>query len=305
MRAALVNSSGKVLRNCSKEIKTFKSAPGYYEQSSHNIWDSLCFCVKEVAQGYSRQDIVGIGFDATCSLVLLDKDLNPLSASTGNNDQNIILWMDHRAEEEQNFINATKHEILKYVGGNISLEMEIPKLLWIKRNRPETFAKIGLAFDLPDFLTWKCTGSTTRSVCSVTCKWNFDAINMSWSGDFLDKIGLSELKQNNYEKIGSNILFPGDPVPGNLSVQAAEELGLFPGIAVGTSMIDAHSGAIGLIGAYFGNQIDLTKKMVLIAGTSTCHMSICVEPLLAGGESWKIFKFYLLTIFFFRNLGPI
>lgn len=64
------------------------------------------------------------------------------------------------------------------------------------------------------------------------------------------------------------------------------ELGLCPGVAVGTSMIDAHAGAIGLIGAHSGfeTDIELTKKLVLIAGTSTCHMSICKEPLLARGE---------------------
>lgn len=121
--------------------------------------------MREVSQDYPKNDIVSIGFDATCSLVLLDKNFEPLAATSDNNEQNVILWMDHRAEEEQDFINATKHEILKYVGGKISLEMEIPKLLWLKKKRLETFKRIGLAFDLPDFLTWKCTGSTTRSVC--------------------------------------------------------------------------------------------------------------------------------------------
>lgn len=223
-----------------------------------------------MTQGYSKTDIVGIGFAATCSLVLLGKNHEPLAASTENNDQNIILWMDHRAEAEQAYINSTNHEMLKFVGGKISLEMEIPKLLWLKRNRPETFKKIGLAFDLPDFLTWKCTGAETRSVCSVTCKWNFDASSFCWPDDYFDKIGLPELKEDDHRIIGSQILYPGDPVGRGLTREAAEELGLLPGIAVGTSIIDAHSGALGLIGSHSEDDIiDLTKKMVMIAGTST------------------------------------
>lgn len=58
-------------------------------------------------------------------------------------------------------------------------------------------------------------------VCSVTCKWNFDAINMKWCDDYFNKIGLKELTENNYEIIGTEILFPGDAVPGNLTEEAA------------------------------------------------------------------------------------
>lgn len=51
----------------------------------------------------------------------------------GKEDLNIILWMDHRAFEEAEFINSMGHKVLKYVGGKISPEMEIPKLLWLKK----------------------------------------------------------------------------------------------------------------------------------------------------------------------------
>jgi len=43
------------------------------------------------------------------------------------------MWMDHRAEKEADFINSQSHEVLKYVGGKVSLEMEPPKLLWLKK----------------------------------------------------------------------------------------------------------------------------------------------------------------------------
>ncbi len=45
------------------------------------------------------------------------------------------MWMDHRAETQANAINATKHKVLEFVGGQMSLEMEPPKLLWLKQVR--------------------------------------------------------------------------------------------------------------------------------------------------------------------------
>lgn len=96
----------------------------------------------------------------------VDTSGQPLSVSTtGKNDNNIILWMDHRAAQETDFINATNDPILKYVGGKVSLEMQCPKLLWLKNNLNSTcWTKAGTFFDLPDFLTWKCTGDDSRLV---------------------------------------------------------------------------------------------------------------------------------------------
>lgn len=83
---------------------------------------------------------------------------------SGQEKQNVILWMDHRAHEEADTINATGHEILKYVGGKVSLEMQTPKMLWLKKNLPASWNSATLLFDLPDFLTWKATGSESRYI---------------------------------------------------------------------------------------------------------------------------------------------
>ena len=72
--------------------------------------------------------------------------------------------MDHRAEKQANHINKLGHEILKYVGGKVSLEMEIPKLLWLKQNLTKSWERAALFFDLPDFLTWRATDFKSRFV---------------------------------------------------------------------------------------------------------------------------------------------
>lgn len=61
-------------------------------------------------------------------------------------------------------MNSTLHPAFKFVGGKVSIEMELPKLLWLKKNIPATWTTSSMFLDLPDFLTWRATGCETRSV---------------------------------------------------------------------------------------------------------------------------------------------
>lgn len=217
----------------------------------------------------------------------LDKDFKPLAVNeSNNNEQNIIMWMDHRAQAEADFINSTNHEILKYVGGKVSLEMEIPKLLWLKKNLPKQWSEYGYFFDLPDFLTWKATGSLSRSLCSLVCKWNYECSidgKKGWNIDYLNKIGLSDLAEDNFKKIGCQVLMPGEHC-GGLSVEVANALGLIPNTPVAASIIDAHAGGLGMIGTD-GKDVekDMSTRLSLICGTSTCHMAVNKKPIMVNG----------------------
>ena len=72
--------------------------------------------------------------------------------------------------------------------------MQIPKLMWLKRHLPATWARAGLAFDLADFLTWRATGNPARSHCTLTCKWTYLAHETpGWQADFLAAMGLPDL----------------------------------------------------------------------------------------------------------------
>lgn len=310
VRAALVDHEGHVVKSSVREIKTWKPIADYYEQSSNNIWESCIFVVKvkftftyffniysfykfqivlfqEVVQNLNPLLVKGIGFDATCSLVALDRNGNPMAVSnTNTNEQNIIMWMDHRAHAEADFINKTGHEMLKYVGGKVSLEMEMPKLLWLKRNLSNNWPQFGYFFDLPDFLTWKATGSNSRSLCSLVCKWNYECSTegfQGWNESFLKEIGLDDLAENNFEKIGNQVQMPGD-LCGGLSKEVASILGLRPNTPVATSIIDAHAGGLGMIGAS-AKDIDknMSSRLGLICGTSTCHMAVYDKAIMVEG----------------------
>ncbi|XP_017071541.1 FGGY carbohydrate kinase domain-containing protein [Drosophila eugracilis] len=305
-RAALVTSDGRVLEQSVQAIKTWNPEPDYYNQSSDNIWQSICQVVKKVIAGVDKSEVKGIGFDATCSLVVLGPQGSPLTVSkSGEAEQNVILWMDHRAEQETQEINAFKNPLLKYVGGQVSLEMEVPKLLWLKRNLSKTFGNIWRVFDLPDFLTWRATGVDTRSLCSVVCKWNYDAANESWNEEFLKQADLEELTRNNFEKLGSDVQPPGRKVGKGLTTKAAGELGLSAGIVVSTSLIDAHAGALGMFGCRSKESKgddDVQGKMALIAGTSTCHMSITRKACFAQGV-WGPYQDAIIPGYFLNEGG--
>lgn len=122
----------------------------------------------------------------------------------------------------------------------LQLEMEIPKILWLRnRMKPERFSRCQF-FDLPDYLTFRATGSIVRSCCSLTCKCSY-VPGAGWDGDFFEKIGLGELVSNGYAQIGagSGVLTAGEPVGEGLTKIAAEELGLVQGTPVGSGVIDA------------------------------------------------------------------
>ena len=195
-RAGVFDESGLLLATARHPITIWHEAGNVVEQSSSDIWAA---CVASVRAAMAEAAlpaaaVKGIGFDATCSLVVLDAGGHPLTVSTsGDPRRNVIVWMDHRAIAETRLVNDTHDDVLRYVGGSISPEMEIPKLLWLKRNLPSTYHAAGHFLDLADYLSFRATGSTVRSTCTVTCKWNFLAHERRWSGSYFERIGLGDL----------------------------------------------------------------------------------------------------------------
>ncbi|WP_459773533.1 FGGY-family carbohydrate kinase [Asaia astilbis] len=282
-RAGVFSLTGQKLASCVTATQTWRPETDFVQQSSSDIWEAICTSVRGAMHQLSeKQPVVrGIGFDATCSLVVLDPDGNPLSVDPqGAPEQDIILWADHRAMKEAEEINAGQYDVLRYVGGTISPEMETPKLLWIKRNLPEIYTRAGYFFDLPDFLTWRATGSDSRSCCSTVCKWTYLAHKNGWDPAYFKAIGLGDLVEEGYRRIGTMVRPLGGTVGNGLSAKAAEELGLKPGIPVGVSAIDAHAGGIGVLGSASGETVDdaaLDRSLALIGGTSSCHMVVSRE----------------------------
>jgi ribulose kinase len=124
------------------------------------------------------------------------------------------------------------------------LEMDIPKILWLKNHmKPSVFSNCQF-FDLPDYLTYRATGSPARSCCSLTSKYSFIP-RVGWKREFFGAIGLGEFCETTYRQIGAEddeqgVRTVGMPVGRGLERKAAEDLGLMEGTPVGSALIDAY-----------------------------------------------------------------
>lgn len=284
-RAGVFDASGAMLASAKQDILIFREAGEVVEQSSTDIWGAVCACVRAAMAeaGIDPASVGGIGFDATCSLVVLGEGGAPLSVSPSNGaERNIIVWMDHRATDQARRINATVHPVLAYVGGVISPEMETPKLLWLAENMPDTFASAWAFMDLTDFLTWKASGSLARSSCTLSCKWTYLAHENRWDESYFHRIGLGALADEGFSRIGTEVVPPGTALGQGLSAEAAGELGLVSGTPVAAGLIDAHAGGLGTVGAQ-GASGQVETRMAYVFGTSACTMSSTREPAFVPG----------------------
>lgn len=283
-RAGVFDAQGKLLGAAGRDIRLWRPRAGWAQQSSADIWAAVCASVREaMAKAGTRADqVAGLGFDATCSLVLSDAGDRPVSVDPdGAAEQDIIVWMDHRALDDAEEINRIGGAPLAHVGGTISPEMQMPKLRWLMREAPDRFARAAHLWDLPDWLVWRASGSRTRSLCSLVCKWTYlghqGLDGEGWDDAFLTAIGLDALTgAAGHARLGTGIAPPGQGL-GGLTPGAAHELGLNAGTPVAASLIDAYAGALGTLGAGSG------QSLAVIAGTSTCHITVTESPAYVPG----------------------
>jgi len=285
-RAGIFNACGEMLASASEPIAMWKPGPDFAEQSSDDIWRAICLVVRQSLQQaqVAPENIAGISFDATCSLVVLDENGLPLAVNDeGDDARNIIVWMDHRALQETEEINARGHEVLQYVGGKLSPEMQTPKLLWLKRNLPRTWKRAAQFFDLADYLTYRCTGNAARSLCTLVCKWTYLGHENRWDESYFAQNDLTDA----LPRIGSDVRPMGENL-GVLLPGAARELGLTQSCKVGVGIIDAHAGGLGVLGGVWENDETASLKklesaLALIGGTSNCHMAASREAKFVPG----------------------
>ncbi|KAI9751712.1 MAG: hypothetical protein M1835_001186 [Candelina submexicana] len=329
-RACIIDQNGDIVGLASENIGLWQPRQGYYEQSTNDIWRCICSSVQRALNQHNLDGstIRGIGFDATCSLAVFSHDTDEPVSVTGpnfDNDHNIILWLDHRPIEETAKINATNHNLLRYVGGTMSIEMEIPKVLWLKNHMdPKLFDRCKF-YDLADALTHIATGNETRSFCSTVCKQGYVPVGVDgsvkgWQEDFLTEIGLGDLTKDDFKRLGGvngvngKYVSAGELV-GTLSDKAANALGLPAGIAVGSGVIDAYAGWVGTVGAKVklgeheldshiasNDKSQSFSRLAAVAGTSTCHIAMSPKPVFVHGV-WGPYRDVLIPDYWMAEGG--
>ena len=284
-RAGVFGPDGRMLGRAERPIALHRPLPDHAEQSSEDIWSAVVGSVRAARAnaGVAADEVTGLSFDATCSLVVLDREDRPASVSTTGEDRwNVVVWLDHRAISEAEACTATGHRVLESLGGTMSPEMEIPKLMWLKRHLPKAWGRYGRMLDLADFLAFRACGSNARSCCTVTCKWTYLAHEEpGWQDDFLAAVGLPDLRERTALPARASAI--GAPL-GKLTADAAADLALTTACTVGCGLIDAHAGALGVLGPGLARgRAELDRNLAMIAGTSTCHMALSAEPRRVSG----------------------
>lgn len=249
-KAIVVSEAGKILSKVTVEYPMATPHPGWAEQDPE-LWVKAAFqaiagAVKKA--GVSTAEVKALGFSGQMhSSVFLDKDGKVLRPA--------LLWCDGRTHEECVEITRKAGEAhLRQWVSNPALEgFTLPKILWVKKHEPKTYAKIAQVLMPKDYLRYKLSGVLGTEVSDAAGTLYFDVKNRRWSKELLGKLGIPVT------------WFPqvveSQSVCGHLTPTAAKQLGL----KVGTPLVAG--GADNTCGAV-GNGIIQTGDVMASLGTS-------------------------------------
>jgi L-ribulokinase len=221
--------------------------------------------------GVDPRDVIGLGVDFTaCTMLPTTRDGTPLSAIPefrANPHAWVKLWKHHAAQPEADRINAVAEQTgqpwLDRYGGRISSEWFFSKALQILDEAPEIYAAADRLLEATDWVVWRLTGVETRNACTAGYK-------ALWSkrDGFPDASYFAALDPRLAtvvdDKMRRDIHFAGERA-GGLSEEAARWTGLPVGTAIAVANVDAHV-------AVPAATVVEAGRMVMIMGTSTCHM---------------------------------
>lgn len=234
--------------------------------------------------GASADSVVGIGIDFTaCTMMPLDVSGTPLCLKPEWRDNPhswTKLWKHHAAQDEANKINETAaargEAFLARYGGRTSSEWMLAKIWQVLDEAPDVYDSADLFMEAADWVVMQMTGNLARNSCTAGYKALWHKRDGFPSTAFLEALDprLADLPDT---KLRGPIL-PLGAKAGGLSAEMAEAMGLAPGTAVAVGNIDAHAmvPAVGVV---------TPGKLVLAMGTSTCHLLLSQDEVLAEGIS--------------------
>lgn len=233
-KALLVDENGAVLRQASAEYPISAPKPLWSEQNPEDWWAGAQKCLREL--GESKPDAIGVTGQMHGSVFLDAEDRVVRPA---------ILWNDQRTAAECAEMDETVGpERLRAITCNPPLTgFQAPKILWLRKNEPENFAKVKSVLLPKDYIRFKLTGVKATEVSDASGVGLFDVPNRRWSDEMLEKLGLPRsLFPDAFESYEVTARTPeGVPVVGGGGDQAAGAVGtgaVVPGVvsvSLGTS----------------------------------------------------------------------
>lgn len=214
VKAVLISFEGKVICNAKSEYSLFQPYPGWAEQDPEELWNSICETAQNAVSkaGINPRQVIALIFAAPW------KNIIPVDAE-GNVLRNSLIWMDSRANDQAKRLN----EIAGFFAG--TGQEYWPRLMWVKENEPEIWAKAKTIMGLNTYFKWKATGQIATEPSDDF----FHSANPSIQAAY-DKIIQAAGLTEDLDKFPP--MKPAAQEVGKVTPQAAEEMGLVPGIPV-------------------------------------------------------------------------
>jgi xylulokinase len=263
-KALLISANGEVLATAAAEYSFETPRPLWSEQHPDLWWNGTQKSIHAVLQksGVSTDEIGGIGLTGQMhGLVLLD--------DAGEILRPAILWNDQRTQAQCDEIHRRiGREKFIQITGNVALTgFTAPKILWVKENEPEIYAKASHVLLPKDFVRYKLTGDLAMDKADGSGTVLLGLKERDWSGEVLSALGIP--------RSWMPPLYEGPQITGHLTLAAAEATGLKAGTPVMAGGGDQAAQAVG-VGAVKPGIIGLTvgTSGVVFATTS----SALIEP---------------------------
>lgn len=218
LKIAVFDENGELISSASRDY-TLITHEERVEFPAESYWDMFSDALSEVSRGI---EISALSVDTQCETIILTDE-------NGNALTNAIVWLDNRAEAEAREIEERFGKKLVYeVTGQPEVTATWPasKLIWVRKNMPDVWAKTKKIFLLEDYILYKLTGKFVTEKTLQSSSLYFDIRRGEWWQEMLDFIGVSP--EMLPELCGS-----------------AEVVGEYNGITIATSAIDQIAGAIG------------------------------------------------------------
>ena len=232
VKLLLMDETGKIRNTVSKEYPIYFPKPGWSEQNPDDWFEQTIAGLAELLKDTDKSKVAGISFGGQMhGLVILDKNDSVIRPA--------ILWNDGRTASETDYLNNTigREKISGYTANIAFPGFTAPKILWLKNNEPENYAKICKIMLPKDYLAYKLSGVHCTDFSDASGMLLLDVKNRKWSREMCEICGITEAQLpklfESYEKVG------------NLKPELAAKLGLSESVVIAAGAGDNAAAAIG------------------------------------------------------------
>lgn len=232
VKLLLMEGNGRIANVVSKEYDLSFPHPGWSEQKPEDWWTQVMAGLKELTADFDKNLIAGISFGGQMhGLVVLDENDNVIRPA--------ILWNDGRTGKEVEYLNGTigKDKLSEYTANIAFAGFTAPKLLWMKANEPDLFAKICKIMLPKDYIAYKLSGVHCTDVSDASGMLLMDVKNKCWSKEMME---ICSVKEEQLAKI-----YESYDVVGTIKADVAEELGFPKTVKIIAGAGDNAAAAIG------------------------------------------------------------